>query len=516
MAKVMLVEDDNNLREIYGARLEAEGYDIVSAQDGEEALALAVKEKPDLIISDVMMPRISGFDMLDILRNAPETKETKVIMMTALSQAEDKSRADKLGADRYLVKSQVTLEDVANVVREVLEGKPAEDSQAATTAATETQGTTAVSETAQAAPTAEQPATAASQPQPDSVPAPAPASEPAPNPEPVAPVPPPATNEATLPPAAVAPAPEPQIKPEIPEIVAAPAEPATPEPAPTVEAIANPEVEVQGDDKPGEVQAPPQVDESIANEQSTAPAPSLPTAAPAPAISSATSAASDDTDMPVPTPPVTEKQDPLPPIVEPGQQPIAPIKVELPTQTAETPAAPASEPAAAEPAAPSTESTESENTPAPIGPSLVEALENEEKEMAAATSIPVQVESTPAVDAVVNGAPMQTVVAPTASPEAEKPADETPAEPPQTSSGDVKGKLVIQPLNDPSSTPDLNELLAKEEQKAAISNPAASTIIAPSTSAATPTSPQPPEAAPPAQSGVQPQPPSNDINNIAL
>jgi CheY-like chemotaxis protein len=123
MAKIMLVEDDNNLREIYEARLLAEGYEIVSAKDGEEALALAVKEKPDLIISDVMMPKISGFDMLDILRSTPETKETKVIMMTALSQAEDKTRADKLGADRYLVKSQVTLEDVAKVAREVLQGE---------------------------------------------------------------------------------------------------------------------------------------------------------------------------------------------------------------------------------------------------------------------------------------------------------------------------------------------------------------------------------------------------------
>jgi CheY-like chemotaxis protein len=122
MAKVMLVEDDNNLREIYEARLLAEGYEIVSARDGEEALALAVKEKPDLIISDIMMPKISGFDMLDILRTTPETKNTKVIMMTALSQAEDKDRADKLGADRYLVKSQVTLEDVARVAREVLDG----------------------------------------------------------------------------------------------------------------------------------------------------------------------------------------------------------------------------------------------------------------------------------------------------------------------------------------------------------------------------------------------------------
>lgn len=120
MAKIMLVEDDNNLREIYEARLLAEGYEVVSAEDGEQALALAVKEKPDLIISDIMMPKISGFDMLDILRSTPETRDTKIIMMTALSQAEDKERASKLGADRYLVKSQVTLEDVAKVAREVL------------------------------------------------------------------------------------------------------------------------------------------------------------------------------------------------------------------------------------------------------------------------------------------------------------------------------------------------------------------------------------------------------------
>jgi CheY-like chemotaxis protein len=136
MAKILLVEDDNNLREIYGERLMAEGYDIVSASDGEEALQTAVNEKPDLIISDVMMPKISGFDMLDILRQTPETKNVKIIMMTALSQAEDKTRADKLGADKYLVKSQVTLEDVARVVHDLLgDGDaidaPVEDASAA-------------------------------------------------------------------------------------------------------------------------------------------------------------------------------------------------------------------------------------------------------------------------------------------------------------------------------------------------------------------------------------------------
>lgn len=120
MSKIMLVEDDHSLREIYSIRLTAEGYEIVSAGDGEEALAVAVRERPDLIISDVMMPKISGFDMLDILRSTPETKDIKVIMMTALSSEDQRERGESLGADRYLVKSQVGIEDVVNVVHEVL------------------------------------------------------------------------------------------------------------------------------------------------------------------------------------------------------------------------------------------------------------------------------------------------------------------------------------------------------------------------------------------------------------
>jgi len=120
MSKVMIVEDDDSLREIYAIRLTAEGYVVISAHDGEEALAVAVKERPDLIISDVMMPKISGFDMLDILRSTPETQNIKVIMMTALSSEDQRERGENLGADRYIVKSQVGIEDVVNVVHEVL------------------------------------------------------------------------------------------------------------------------------------------------------------------------------------------------------------------------------------------------------------------------------------------------------------------------------------------------------------------------------------------------------------
>lgn len=125
MSKIMVVEDDASLREIYGIRITAEGYDVVSAGDGEEALAVAVREKPDLILSDVMMPKISGFDMLDILRTTPETANIKVIMMTALSAEDQRQRGERLGANRYLVKSQVGIEDVINTIHEVLGDRPA-------------------------------------------------------------------------------------------------------------------------------------------------------------------------------------------------------------------------------------------------------------------------------------------------------------------------------------------------------------------------------------------------------
>lgn len=125
MTKIMLVEDDKSLREIYGVRLLAEGFEITSAGDGEEALAMAVKEHPDLIVSDVMMPKISGFDMLDILRATPETKDIKIIMMTALSSEDQRARGESLGANRYLVKSQVGIEDVVKAVHEVLDSTTA-------------------------------------------------------------------------------------------------------------------------------------------------------------------------------------------------------------------------------------------------------------------------------------------------------------------------------------------------------------------------------------------------------
>lgn len=182
MTKIMLVEDDKSLREIYSIRLVAEGYEVVSAGDGEEALAMAVQQRPDLVLSDVMMPKISGFDMLDILRSTPETKNIKVIMMTALSSDDQRQRGENLGADKYLVKSQVGIEDVINAVHEVLGDKVTAGGE---TPAADAPADAAAAPAAPAAPTSE-PAPAAPAPEAPAAPA-APEAPAAPTPAPAAP-----------------------------------------------------------------------------------------------------------------------------------------------------------------------------------------------------------------------------------------------------------------------------------------------------------------------------------------
>ena len=115
--KILLVEDDTALAAVYRSRLELEGFDIREVNNGEEALSATLDYKPDLILLDAMMPKISGFDVLDILRNTPETANVRIIMLTALSQPKDKERAEGLGVDDYMVKSQVVIGDVVARVK---------------------------------------------------------------------------------------------------------------------------------------------------------------------------------------------------------------------------------------------------------------------------------------------------------------------------------------------------------------------------------------------------------------
>ena len=124
--KILLVEDDTALAAVYRARLELEGFDIREVNNGEDALSATLDYKPDLILLDAMMPKISGFDVLDILRNTPETANVRIIMLTALSQPKDKERAEGLGVDDYMVKSQVVIGDVVSRIKHHLGMTPAD------------------------------------------------------------------------------------------------------------------------------------------------------------------------------------------------------------------------------------------------------------------------------------------------------------------------------------------------------------------------------------------------------
>lgn len=418
MAKIMLVEDDNNLREIYEARLLAEGYEIVAAKDGEEALALAVKERPDLIISDVMMPKISGFDMLDILRSTAETKDTKVIMMTALSQAEDKTRADKLGADRYLVKSQVTLEDVAKVARDVLAGtdSSAAPAEPATAAPAEPAATIPVTE-----PTVT-PVVPAEPPTDTSVPATEPVqtvvepiqpAEPAiVMPDPISPV---AEEQSNAPDPIPAP-----TEPSEPEPIPAPAPdpaPGTSQTAPEPTVPSTPEAPATlGEIKSDLTQTTAQEEQAIENQINEI------FAEPAP----------EESNM-VTTPAPGEAVAPQPPSVSPyaaaDEQSAAPLDTQ-PIKTIEVTDAPA------EPTVP-----EVSTPPEPAAQDIPEII----------------------------------------APSAPAPAPEAPAAEPTADSSSVPigGKKVIQPINDLSKGPDINQLLDEEAANEAVPPPPATSVVSP-------------------------------------
>lgn len=117
LKKILLVEDDDSLANVYMMRLEVEGFEVKRSVNGEEALAVAKEYRPDLILLDVMMPKIDGYEVLDILRNTPETGNIKIIVLTALSQDSDRKRAEDLGADDFLVKSQVVIADVISRIK---------------------------------------------------------------------------------------------------------------------------------------------------------------------------------------------------------------------------------------------------------------------------------------------------------------------------------------------------------------------------------------------------------------
>ncbi|TAH35879.1 response regulator [Candidatus Saccharibacteria bacterium] len=118
--KVFIVDDNIELAEIYGAALAAEGFEVQRCKDTSTAVAEGTTIVPDLILLDIMMPGLNGFDALVAFRNTIQTSTTKIIMFSALNQSEDIEKARTLGADGYIVKSTTSVDEVVAEVKAAL------------------------------------------------------------------------------------------------------------------------------------------------------------------------------------------------------------------------------------------------------------------------------------------------------------------------------------------------------------------------------------------------------------
>ncbi len=121
--KILLVEDDGFLASIYAQKLELENFDVSLAVNGEDGLRLAQKDKPSLILLDLLMPKMDGFEMLEKLKADPAIKNIPVLILTNLGQKEDVERCLKLGAVGYVIKAHSLPHETIKKVKEILQIK---------------------------------------------------------------------------------------------------------------------------------------------------------------------------------------------------------------------------------------------------------------------------------------------------------------------------------------------------------------------------------------------------------
>ncbi|MFA6215434.1 MAG: response regulator [Patescibacteria group bacterium] len=121
MIKVLVAEDDRFLSKAYEVKLKKEGFEPILVANGEEAIAKAKSEKPDIILLDLVMPKIDGFEALAELKQNSETKSIPVIILSNLGQEDDIKKGKELGAEDYLVKSNIAINSVVAKIREVLD-----------------------------------------------------------------------------------------------------------------------------------------------------------------------------------------------------------------------------------------------------------------------------------------------------------------------------------------------------------------------------------------------------------
>lgn len=118
--KLLIVEDDKMIGSMYRTKLEQDGFIVLAAEDGSQGLEMAIRDKPDLIMLDVIMPQLDGFSVLQELRTNASTKQTPIIMLTNLGTDEDKAKGQKLGATDYIVKANLTPSQVSELIKKYL------------------------------------------------------------------------------------------------------------------------------------------------------------------------------------------------------------------------------------------------------------------------------------------------------------------------------------------------------------------------------------------------------------
>ena len=117
---VLIVEDDAFLRKLLTDKFKSEGYSVESAEDGKEALNQIEKDKPSIVLLDLLMPGVDGFQVLETIRGKQTTKELPVVVLSNLGEQEHIARAKKLGADDYLIKAHLFLDEIVERVEEII------------------------------------------------------------------------------------------------------------------------------------------------------------------------------------------------------------------------------------------------------------------------------------------------------------------------------------------------------------------------------------------------------------
>lgn len=117
MAKILLIEDDSLIVKIYTTRLKADGYDVISADNGQTGIEIAQKELPNLILLDIMMPLIDGFVVLEKLRTIEPLKGTPIIVYSNLAQEAEEKRALDMGATEFITKANISPTELVNKIK---------------------------------------------------------------------------------------------------------------------------------------------------------------------------------------------------------------------------------------------------------------------------------------------------------------------------------------------------------------------------------------------------------------